>query len=672
MTRSRPQRRSRRTRKQAPEIVRKSEDEDSDEGTQQSKDEATSDSSDDDVPLSKLLPQKKASMRKRGKASEKSEDDEGSSSEADTGSDSRKRSQRRGRSATKSVESSDTGESLRTNEDDSSDDDSDSNRKTSKRQPPKRRGKQRKQEKVDSPQRTPKRRGGRAHKAPESSSDEEQVAVKTRTSKRQGKSASKRVSKEDEDSDTESMEQVGTGRSTRNRRRNASQREKYKKEEEEENASTGKHDENEDKDKENVSGDSEDESASSSRSKRRRRPTERQAEQGTSSKEIKKGEDEDEVQPAKKSRVEVTDAQEKKQTDLTHRGAIEATVAEFLASRLSPEKSIITPMSEKTQDGKDGSISEGPTKGVKKEFVDRKEAVTKADNDSQVQSKEEDIKEMEVDVYSAQEQDGQVEQNETTTTVETNFSVDKTEEEEKSSESYSSDKESRKESDESHDANTILPESRRKEIEATVFASGEEVDSIVVPDDSEANSSSSKSPTIVKESKAEPIQEAPTQTEDSLPDIDVSKDDLMDIDKTSVSVAEPIEMVPSLDEEKDKKVGEMKEAKREPVVMALPFKAPRHLSVLPNTTPLFQSYDQNKLKKVKAILYSAGGKVHRGRGFERIFAQYWDAVSLQLSDRLSPHESHQCRLAVKAFLTSAKLRRIHNKFIFSKWTTFLS
>jgi hypothetical protein len=78
------------------------------------------------------------------------------------------------------------------------------------------------------------------------------------------------------------------------------------------------------------------------------------------------------------------------------------------------------------------------------------------------------------------------------------------------------------------------------------------------------------------------------------------------------------------------------------------------------------NYKRTKLNRVKAILYSSGSKVHRGRGFERIFAQYWEAVSLRLSDRLSTHSSRQCELAVKAFLKSPKLRKLHNKLITSE------
>ncbi|KAL3940680.1 MAG: hypothetical protein SGBAC_004824 [Bacillariaceae sp.] len=71
----------------------------------------------------------------------------------------------------------------------------------------------------------------------------------------------------------------------------------------------------------------------------------------------------------------------------------------------------------------------------------------------------------------------------------------------------------------------------------------------------------------------------------------------------------------------------------------------------------------NKVNRVKTMLYTIGSRVHRGRGFERIFAKYWDALTMRLSDRLSSHASRQCDAAIKTFLKSPKLRRIHNKLV---------
>jgi hypothetical protein len=81
----------------------------------------------------------------------------------------------------------------------------------------------------------------------------------------------------------------------------------------------------------------------------------------------------------------------------------------------------------------------------------------------------------------------------------------------------------------------------------------------------------------------------------------------------------------------------------------------------------FEGLDREKLDRVKAALYSEGNRVHRGHGFERLFADYWDALSLRLSDRLSSHTSERCQVAVKTFLKTRKLRRLHNKFVIGKY-----
>ena len=77
-------------------------------------------------------------------------------------------------------------------------------------------------------------------------------------------------------------------------------------------------------------------------------------------------------------------------------------------------------------------------------------------------------------------------------------------------------------------------------------------------------------------------------------------------------------------------------------------------------------YEYNQLNRVKTLLYSTGSRVHRGRGFERIFAEYWDAIMLRLSDRLSSHTSECCEKPIRAFLRSSRLRKLHNRFIRSK------
>lgn len=81
----------------------------------------------------------------------------------------------------------------------------------------------------------------------------------------------------------------------------------------------------------------------------------------------------------------------------------------------------------------------------------------------------------------------------------------------------------------------------------------------------------------------------------------------------------------------------------------------------------FIGYDENKANRVKMLLYTAGSKIHRGRGFERIFGMYWDAICLRLSRPLNENASKRCDEAISAFLKSRKLRRIHNKFVMGKF-----
>eukprot|EP00934_Nitzschia_sp_Nitz4_P006435 Nitzschia sp. Nitz4//scaffold30_size153850//87771//93167//NITZ4_002784-RA/size153850-processed-gene-0.15-mRNA-1//1//CDS//3329547282//6425//frame0 len=71
------------------------------------------------------------------------------------------------------------------------------------------------------------------------------------------------------------------------------------------------------------------------------------------------------------------------------------------------------------------------------------------------------------------------------------------------------------------------------------------------------------------------------------------------------------------------------------------------------------------INRVKSLLYAVGSRVHRGRSFERKFAEYWDALSLRLSDSLSRHTSERCDKAIHTFLKTRKLRKIHNQFILS-------
>jgi hypothetical protein len=71
------------------------------------------------------------------------------------------------------------------------------------------------------------------------------------------------------------------------------------------------------------------------------------------------------------------------------------------------------------------------------------------------------------------------------------------------------------------------------------------------------------------------------------------------------------------------------------------------------------------IDKLKMTLFSAGSLVHRGRGFEKLFAQYWSALSLIVVARESD-DLPRLRGIVKSFLTTRKLQRLHNKLILGK------
>jgi hypothetical protein len=142
-------------------------------------------------------------------------------------------------------------------------------------------------------------------------------------------------------------------------------------------------------------------------------------------------------------------------------------------------------------------------------------------------------------------------------------------------------------------------------------------------------------------------------------------------DQDSKTAASPTQLSSSPVTESSEEEDEIEEETKEPVyeTRQLPFNISLVTPPPSNDSEAsaFYGYDRNKLNRVKAILYSTGSRVHRGRGFERIFAQYWDAVMLRLSDRLSTHASRQSEVAVKAFLKSPNLRKIHNKFIISEF-----
>ena len=76
--------------------------------------------------------------------------------------------------------------------------------------------------------------------------------------------------------------------------------------------------------------------------------------------------------------------------------------------------------------------------------------------------------------------------------------------------------------------------------------------------------------------------------------------------------------------------------------------------------------NEKQINRIRLLLLSLGSQVHRGKGSERLFTDYWDAVCLRLSDRVSSHTTNRCDTAIEAFLVSKKLRKVHNQLIMGK------
>jgi len=93
-------------------------------------------------------------------------------------------------------------------------------------------------------------------------------------------------------------------------------------------------------------------------------------------------------------------------------------------------------------------------------------------------------------------------------------------------------------------------------------------------------------------------------------------------------------------------------------------KASRQSRLVKKSSSLI-GFDEDKINRVKMLLYTTGSQIHRGRGFERIFGMYWDTICLRLSSPLNINTSKRCDHAISEFLKSRKLRKIHNKFIMS-------
>ena len=72
------------------------------------------------------------------------------------------------------------------------------------------------------------------------------------------------------------------------------------------------------------------------------------------------------------------------------------------------------------------------------------------------------------------------------------------------------------------------------------------------------------------------------------------------------------------------------------------------------------------LDNIKMMLFSTGSQAHRGRGFEKIFSEYWDALSQIVAGNPSDSDLTRLRGVVKSFLRTKKLKKLHNRLVMGK------
>lgn len=76
------------------------------------------------------------------------------------------------------------------------------------------------------------------------------------------------------------------------------------------------------------------------------------------------------------------------------------------------------------------------------------------------------------------------------------------------------------------------------------------------------------------------------------------------------------------------------------------------------------------LNRIKVTLYSSGSRVHRSRGYEKMFQKYWNSVLLLIEGRSNHPQSTKMRQTIETFLKTRKLRKLHNLLIIGKCQWF--
>jgi hypothetical protein len=69
------------------------------------------------------------------------------------------------------------------------------------------------------------------------------------------------------------------------------------------------------------------------------------------------------------------------------------------------------------------------------------------------------------------------------------------------------------------------------------------------------------------------------------------------------------------------------------------------------------------LDQMKLLIFTEGSRVHRVRGYEQFFTEYWMALSTRLEGRHTESIGEKCRSIIDCFLKTRRLKKLHNKLI---------
>jgi hypothetical protein len=73
------------------------------------------------------------------------------------------------------------------------------------------------------------------------------------------------------------------------------------------------------------------------------------------------------------------------------------------------------------------------------------------------------------------------------------------------------------------------------------------------------------------------------------------------------------------------------------------------------------------LNRIKLKLFTEGRLVHKRGHYERLFSEYWSAMTLRLEATITARDVKKCQKVLASFLKSKRLRKLHNKLIVGKY-----